>query len=345
MGAARTDRRRNMDNIFELAVQPDNFDVLDPAIYNHKDDNSLALVQNSRNMFLAKANQQLAQSNEVRNFVKNARKKTVFGAKLSEKAQQMLREGKWEWKYSDAKEGYLPSLYNKATGRIAEQVSVDISKVPADVTGNVANLALQQMVGQLMEVVQEMNNSVQRIERGQRDDRISLYQSAKQQYIEAISLSTSALQEYALLNAAKTANDASSALMETMKSDVRIIAANKVNKKEIDKLVENVFEAMKFINEATGLKVACYAALGEEKSLLATLKNYQVFTQQILLSPVSDDKNALTGAEILHQNYNLKNKKDNVNKWLFFPKEIDKQVEKIIDSKTGPRNLIESEEN
>ena len=188
-----------------------------------------------------------------------------------------------------------------------------------------------------MDQLKLMNRSIQRIEIGQRDDRIGLYLSARQQYIEALSIEDKNLQSYALLNAVNVANNAKFQLMQSIRSDLKqIVFDNNIKKKEKNKLSEAIRSSLRYVNEATGLCVMTYSALGEKKPLLASLKSYQNFIQQTLLEKADGE---LTYAEKLHQNWHGAD-----DEWLKMPTKIVENLEEQILIKAQDVKLIQSEE-
>jgi len=309
-------------------------DVLDKSLYNYdKSDFALALFEKSQSVLMDKVTRLIEMSPAFAHFLKSIKPTQVFDVNMSNTAKEMYRKGDWLLKYSKTKDGLIPILCNKA-GKFIEFVTLNPKNISPDLSGALTNLSMQQQLGQLMDQIERLSNSIQRIERGQRDDRISLFYSARQQYIEAISMSNYDLQSQALLYAAHTANDARFQLMQTMRSDVEQIVNNKkLKKNERDELSNNVREAMQYINEATGLCVISYSALGETKPMLAALKSYQCFIEQTLLSK---SKNDLTKAQELHRNWNGSD-----NEWLKIPQIIVDRLDEVIMGNNESPVLIE----
>ena len=323
-----------MNEIINTHLYPKEIDVLDSDIYNYeKGSLSLTLFENSQNILLSKVTNLIERSPAFMQFLDSLNPQEMFDVNMSNMARTMYEKGEWVLKYSKTKSGLLPTLCDKA-GKFTEQVTLNPKSISPNLSSSLMNLSMQQQLGQLMDQLESMNNTIQRIERGQRDDRIGLFYSARQQYIEAISMTNIELQEQGLLNAAKTANNARFMMMQTMRSDIdQILYNKKLKKQERDSLSNNVRESMQYINESTGLCIVCFSALGVSKPLLASVKSYQCFIDQSLLCK---DKSGLTKAQMLHQNWN-----GNDNEWLNLPKEISSKLDYILSESFDSPALID----
>lgn len=311
-------------------------DILDKALYNYKkSDSALVLFDNSQSILKDRVIKLIWQSHAFKNFLKSLDNKQLFDVNMSKIAKEMYEKGEWFLKYSKSKDGFIPMLCDQ-TGKFKEQVTLNPKYISQNLSNALANLAMQQQLGQLMDQIEILSNSIQRIERGQIDDRIALFYSARQKFIEGISLSNPEWQAQALLNTIQTANDARYQLMQTMRSDIdQIINNNKMKKAKKDELSNNVRDAMWYINEATGLCVMCYSALGENKSMIATLLSYQCFIEQSLLAKIN---NETTIAIELHRNWNGTD-----NNWLEEPIKIVNKLDVLIKSKIESPILIVKE--
>lgn len=308
----------------ELVIgKPMEIDVLDESLYSYSDsDLSLVFLEKSQNILKEKILNLIKKSPAFNNFLESIKITEVFDVNMSKNAKEMYESGEWTLKYSKTKDGLLPTL-SDASGKFKEQVTLDPRDVTPNLSDALTNLSLQQQLGQLMEQMQTLNNSIERLEIGQRDDRLGLYYSARQQYIEAISMSDKSLQSYALLNAVNTANNANHQLMQSMRSEIEQIVCNKkLKKNDRDKLSANVRNTLRYINETTELCVISYVALGENKPMLASLKSYQCFIKQTFLN---ERENQLKTYEKLHQNWNGAD-----NEWLQIPKKIVDGIDRQI---------------
>ena len=324
-----------MDELIEINIM--NFDVLNDALYDlDGSDLSVILYEKAQNVLMTRTKELLDKSPAFIEFLEALKPKQLFDVNMSKSARELYDNGELILKYSKKKGGLLPTLSN-SRGTFAEQVTLDKRQVTPELSSALSNLSMQSQLTQLMDQMKVMNRSIQRVEIGQRDDRIGLYLSARQQFIEALSIEDKNLQSYALMNAVNVANNAKHQLMQSIRSDVRQIVFNKdIKKKEKDKLSEAVRSSLRYVNETTGLCVMTYSALGEEKPLLASLKSYQCFIRQTLLEKTDE---GLTIAQKLHQNWHGSD-----DEWLKMPEKIVSNLEEQILLKVQEPLLIEDEE-
>jgi tetratricopeptide (TPR) repeat protein len=319
----------------ELIIdKPMGIDVLDESLYSYSDsDLSLLFLEQSQNILKERVLEMIKKSPAFVKFLESLKMVEVFDVNMSKTAKEMYESGKWTLKYSKTKDGLIPTLSDES-GKFVEQVTLNPKDIAPNLSDALTNLSLQQQLGQLMEQMKTLNNSIERIEIGQRDDRLGLYYSARQQYIEAISMSNETLQSHALLNTVNTANNANHQLMQSMRSEIEQIVRNKkLKKNERDKLSTNVRNTLRYINETTELCVISYVALGENKSMLASLKSYQCFIKQTFLNEREDK---LKTYQKLHQNWNGTD-----NEWLQIPEQIVDRIDKQILVHTGSPVLLE----
>lgn len=310
--------------------------VLDKKLYDYNNASlSLSLFKQSSDILKGKALRWIEQSPAFTTFLESLKPTELFDVRMSQTAQEMYQKGEWVFKFSETKNGYLPTI-SDSSGHWVEQVVLDPKSIAPNLSNALTNISMQQQLGELMEQMEMLSNAIQRIERGQRNDRIGLFYSARQQLIEAVSMSNEDLQSLAFINASRTANDARFQLMQTMKSDIDQIINNKqLKKKERDDLSISVRESMQYINESTALCIMCFSALGETKPMLAALRSYQCFIEQELSSANAD---GLTQSARLHQNWNGTD-----NEWLNIPEKISRKLQEIIEENTINPALLKME--
>lgn len=310
-----------------IIYESQEIDVLDLSIYSYNINNSdLTLLNNSQPVLLRNITKLIESSPAFTKLLKSIKPTEILEAKMTETAKKLYDSGKIILKYRKDGNGIVPALYNAKTDKFVKGLSLIRKNISPELSGALANLATQSQLQQILEQIEEMNTSIQLIQRGQRDDRIGIYFSARQKFIEALGMTNIELQAQALLNAAHTANDARFQLMQAMKSDIDNILNNKkLSKPQKDELSNNVREALYFINKATEITATSFSALGQNKPMISALKSYQCFIKEIILVECDD---GLTVAQKLHQNWAGVD-----NKWLDYPKTLVDELEKISLSK------------
>jgi len=308
-------------------------DVLDESLYSFDIHNfGSRFFVKSQEILFERISRQLEKSPSFWDFLRSIKPVEALEAQMSHYGEEMYKKGEWFLKYSKTKNGLIPMLTDKS-GSFVEQLVLKAKTTSPELVNSLNNLSMQTQLGQLVDQMNTLNNSIHRVELGQRDDRIGLVYSARQQYIEAVSMSNIEFQAQAFLNAARTANDARFQMMQSTRSNIEQIIGNTASKKEKIELSNNVRESMQMINEATELCVITYSTIGETKPMIAALKSYKVFIEQTFLSVRSD---GLTTFQKLHQNWHGSD-----NEWLLMPGKLVKKLDDIILLKLDSKVLVE----
>lgn len=317
-------------------------DVLLPELYSYR---GVAVSKHNTPSPLAigsylyareKAKSALEQTPALANLVKHilSAGETVFEAVLTPEEIEALENGTLKFGDSHIVDGTLyPRLYEIGdNGKEIRDRFATLQKSvrPNDVMPSLTSFAMQQQVQSVKKKLDEMNETLGLIEQGQRNDRIALCLSARQQYIEALTISDPSLQRVALMNAARTANDARFQLMQTMLTDIDVVVSGKgkISKKKKDEINANIREALVYVNDTTLIVANAHSLLGERDAFLATLMSYKVFIEEAFLTKTTDNH---TYAEILYDHWNiLKNGAD--FDWRKLPLQVSHDLQSAIDN-------------
>ena len=248
-------------------------------------------------------------------------------AKLSDKAKKKLASGEWHWVTTKDGSDLLTTLKDEA-GHFAEQIKIGEKTIRPDMMNALISLTQQNNLDALTDKIVELTDTVERIAAGQYNDRISMFYEARQTYIEAMAMSEPEDRRIALLNAAHSANKAISSLQQTVKYDLTTLLSAKGKLGDRTKLIAKCFS---ILNDSVQISVNSYAALGENRALLAAVTSYQCFVEQTLLAipeKASDKKySGCTLAEIMHSCAEL----DGTD-WIQLPHEIVGACETLIQT-------------
>ena len=266
--------------------------------------------------------------------------KTELIVKLSEKARKNLECEEWHWVFAKDDSGLLPTLYNSA-GHFAEQIRVGYKIIRPDMLNSLLGLIQKSNLDALTDKVIYLTNVVEQIAAGQYNDRVALYYGAKQLYIEAMSMNDPENRRIALLNAAKSADDAISVLQQTIIHDLNNLSAVKSGK-SLNNKTKLIAKCFSRLNDSVQISVNVYAALGENRALLAAVTSYQCFVEQTLLSVPDNilDKRYIgcTLADIMHSCSEI-----NGTDWRKIPKEIIEVCETIIRTELETIDILVEE--
>lgn len=267
----------------------------------------------------------------------------LLTAVIDSHTQQMMDSGEWILNAVKDKLEFNSTLVDKS-GKFVKQLTFEnkeitsgINKNRTDINRFLSDLYLQQQMGEIIIQLGNIKKAINRVERGQIDDRIGIYLSAKQQFLESMNIENETIRQGMLINAINGANIARFQLMQYTISNINNITqpnkvtwidgivntvfdinnATKSNQNDLkltDELLNNIRESMHNIIEATQLCISAYGVLGETKAQIDVLNSYQNFIESAFLQKANDQ---YTNAEILHSNWDGTD-----SDWLKFLKEL-----------------------
>lgn len=338
-----------------LILRPDQalFDVTDKSLYSFSERESMTKFREAStvmalNRFFSLADSDAAKfvvyltekAPHLKKVFDSLKGKTELVVKLSENAREKLESEEWHWVFAKDGSGMLPSLKDAAE-HFAEQIRVGQKTVRPDMLNSLIGLTQKNNLDALTEKVIYLTDVVERIAAGQYNDRVAMFYGARQMYIEAMSMDDPENRRIALLNAAKSADDAIASLQQTIRYDL-INLTNAKSGKQLGDLTKLIAKCFSKLNDSVQISVNVYAALGENRALLAAATSYQCFVDQTLLSvpdKIQDKKYAgCTLADIMHSCSEI----DGAD-WRRIPKEIVRTCEKITQTEHETKKVLAEE--
>lgn len=341
-----------------LVGQQESLDVLDDTLYG-RDDQMLRFFEKSNTNFdSAKFYQALSTVSGLANVIKNWPQGEQLVAQITKEGAAKLASGEWKLVPSKRAVGnYLPNTVSAANGKFAQQFTMKPQAVSEKLSMNVAQLgmqfALQGLIQQVINQLEILNAKIDTIERGQRNDRIAMYYSAKQHCLQALLAKDEGIKKQLFLAAASKANDAMCMLMETCLTDIKEMqmsinddALFNNRTKCCEEKSRDIFEALVYINNALRIEFNSYKAVGEEDAAYTCLKLYQRFLKDSLMrkikyKEISSDlfpDNIMQEQEVrfmLHSYGTLYNdeNKTNIDFFLNAPPIILEKLDKVFDER------------
>lgn len=265
------------------------------------------------------------------NYFQSLNPQKVYDVVMTDEAKELYEKGLLVFKDRKDGLGLMPTLVDEA-GKYGKQIALNEKWIAPDKILALNNMVVQQQLAEIVNLLEEMNESLNDVLEGQQNDRIALYYSAQQQYIEALSIEQSALKQICLANAIKTANDSRFQLIETAKYDIRKISEVPISgigqitdftsSKKIASEIQKIRIAFKGINDATGICAASYAELDERQALLKCLEPYHDFIETNLQEIEGKDGTSL------FWHLQLYDKKSD-NMWVEKPRLILEKLDKL----------------
>lgn len=283
-------------NDFEI-VLPTNttltVDVTDSSLYNYDFQSySLLPLQEAAGMIVAEKikTNLFSHVSEIMVIDKLVDKnKTEYVANISEYAKEKMNSGEWSLGIRKKTGETYAVIKDTVTGK--NQSFITLDKRTVNDLGNLPELsAIQGQLAAITEQIENLNHLVERVEQGQYNDRFAGFFSARQLVIEGLAASNERRRENLLTSAIKTNNDTIAKLMLSIHQDVFEFIDLKTKKKDAKRINILLQSSIGYLNSAVQLNISAYTAIGEQQSLLATLKNYQSFIEQTLLREIGDNR-------------------------------------------------------
>jgi len=204
-----------------------------------------------------------------------------YVANLSDIAKEKLASGEWSLGVRKKTGETYAVIKDTLTGKNKSFLTID-KKVVKDL-GILPELsAIQGQLASLSEQIEVLNRNIQRIEKGQYNDRFAGFFSARQLVIEGMASENESIKYELLLGAIKLSNETVGKLMYSIHEDVLALIDTKLKSKDAKRIDELLQNSLRYLNSCVQLNLIVYTVLGEQKSLYATLANYHSFIQQEL---------------------------------------------------------------
>jgi hypothetical protein len=266
-----------------LILRPEQalLDVTDKSLYSFNERESMAKFREAStvmalNRFFSLADSEAAQLivgiaekvPHLKNTFDSLKGKTELVVKMSEEARKKLESGEWHWVLASDGSGMLPSMKDAAE-HFAGQIRVGQKTIHPDVINSLIGLTQKNNLDALTDKVIYLTDIVERISAGQYNDRVAMFYGARQMYIEAMGMNDTDNRRIALLNAAKSANEAIASLQQSIRYDLNNLA-NVKSGKQLDESTKLIAKCFAKLNDSVQISVNVYAALGENRALLAS---------------------------------------------------------------------------
>ncbi|WP_185954848.1 hypothetical protein [Enterococcus faecium] len=206
---------------------------------------------------------------------------TEYIANLSDIAKEKMASGEWSLGVRKKTGETYAVIKDTLTGKNKSFLTID-KKVVKDLGVLPELLAIQGQLASLSEQIEVLNRNIQRIEKGQYNDRFAGFFSARQLVIEGMASEDESIKHVLLLGAIKLSNETVGKLMYSIHEDSLSLLDSKLKSKDAKRIDELLQNSLRYLNSCVQLNLIVYTVLGEQKSLYATLANYHSFIQQEL---------------------------------------------------------------
>ena len=143
--------------------------------------------------------------------------------------------------------------------------------------------AIQKQLGDMMDVLDEIGNDVAEVIQGQMNDRIGLYNSGLNLYLESRNIQDAQFRMLVVSQALKSLSDANEQMLQSIRTDARFLIEGRYRQKkgksteEIDERMNNINKCFEVVHRAYMLRAAIYYERNEYKAMLSTFDEYGRF--------------------------------------------------------------------
>ena len=148
--------------------------------------------------------------------------------------------------------------------------------------------AVEKKLDSMMDTLSEIQEEVNQVRQGQQNDRIGLYMSAVNMYIESKTINDLMLRKQVIAQAIRGLSDSNSQLVKEILDDVEYLVNKQYKKakrpKEVmDERIENINKCFDIVNRSFVMKAAVYYEADEIQAMLTVFDEYCRFMESAIL--------------------------------------------------------------
>lgn len=209
-------------------------------------------------------------------------KETEYVAKISSFAKEKIDSGEWSFGIRKKTGETYAVIKDNLSGKNKSFVTLD-KKIVKELGVLPELSAIQSQLTSISEQIEGLNQIMQRVEKGQYNDRYAGFFSARQLVIEGLASENELNKRELLISSIKIANETISKLMLSIHEDATLLIDSKTKSKDARRIDNLLQTSLGYLNSTVQLNLISYTALGEKQSLFATLTNYHSFVKQVLM--------------------------------------------------------------
>lgn len=229
---------------------------------------------------------------------KKKNKEYDYVVQMTDELKQAIDKG--EIKFDVGKDGRIFAQLREK-GKYGKKLSItkvlkDEGVEPQEFTNALQVKSMQQQLEEMAQTLENIEETVNEVKQGQQDDRIGLFYSGMNMYLEGRLLNDPDLRKYVTSQALQSISNSNAQLIQQIQSDRNYLLSGSYKKKkgksyeELQSRMESVNRAFEFIYQSTMLKAAIYYDQNELQSMLMVLNEYKRFIEKVIL-PVAPQLN------------------------------------------------------
>ena len=181
----------------------------------------------------------------------------------------------------------LASLQNVDSNKIDSNLRLKDLKLTPEVNKAINNFIMQQQMAQIINMINNVQSSINRVISGQQDDRIAICYSAEQQLINARIIRNEKIRQLCYVSAIKSAEDARNMLMLDLKRNLDFVnnltekktemIFSKTSTNDVHKRIQEIDKGFSILTKATLVESAIFYELAEKNAMLNCLSSHVEF--------------------------------------------------------------------
>lgn len=209
-------------------------------------------------------------------------KETEYVARISDFAKEKIDSGEWSFGIRKKTGETYAVIKDNLSGKNKSFVTLD-KKIVKELGVLPELSAIQSQLASISKQIEGLNQIIQRIEKGQYNDRYAGFFSSRQLVVEGLASENESNKRELLISSIKIANETISKLMLSIHEDAALLIDSKTKLKDARRIDNLLQTSLGYLNSTVQLNLIAYTALGEKQSLFATLTNYYSFVEQVLM--------------------------------------------------------------
>lgn len=252
---------------------------------------SLLAKQNEAQGIIAKIAKAVMVASAADQAIEGSGRGVRYVVDMSEKLKDDIVSGKI--KLDRNKKGELFAQLRDENDRYGSKLSIKKELVdqgidPLDAMNALQIQAIKQQLEDIAATLEEIGQGVVEAVQGQQNDRLGLYCSGMNLYLESRNIQDPSFRKLVAAQALRALSDANSQIALEMQADIRYLSEKQFRKKkdkvsEINRRMANITKCFEVVHRSSVLKAAVYFDVKETPAMLSTLDEYGKFLSDVIV--------------------------------------------------------------
>ena len=224
--------------------------------------------------------------------IKSQKKETRYVVNMSEELSKAIDEGLV--KLDTSKKGEIFAQLRDANGHFSDKLSItkEVAKVglnPTEISQALQMKAIEEKLGQMLDMLDEIGRDVADVIQGQQNDRIGLYNSGLTLYLESRSIQDATFRSLVSAQALKTLSDGNEQILQDLRTNMQYLLEGKYKAKkghsaeDIREKMANINRCFDIVHRSYLLKAALFYERAEITAMLSVFDEYGKFLQREIM--------------------------------------------------------------